>query len=246
MNDPGPAHGFRWMDLKVTDPAGAAAFLSPALGWEFAVDETDWRRATVISVGGHRIGGVSDLSHPVYPPGTPAHVAYYLAVDDVDRCAGTATAHGARVVVEPFDAGDRGRVATLVDPQGAAFSLWRPRVPDGWGGLPPGLAGAPHHMVLACERPDEAREFYRRTTGSAPRAAAFVTSRAPGAEPRWELAVAVDALDALVARVRRDGRGDVTRLPGGERPPEAVLRGPEGLTFRVCGPGLSARGECTG
>ncbi|GAA3634450.1 hypothetical protein GCM10022267_21400 [Lentzea roselyniae] len=137
------------MDLKTHDPAGTAAFFSQSLGWHFAVDEDDWRKATKISVDGHLIGGVSDLSNPVYPPDTPDHIAFYLAVDDVDRRAEAAVANGARLVVPPFEAGDQGRMATLVDPFGAAVSLWQARTFTGWK-VPPG------RMVLACDQPDEA------------------------------------------------------------------------------------------
>ncbi|WYB29972.1 VOC family protein [Streptomyces sp. SM1P] len=127
MTRHGPLNEFCWMDLKTRDPSGTAAFFSAVLGWDFAVDETDWRRAVVFRAGDHRIGGLSDLAQPVYPPGLPAHVAYYLAVDDVDHRTAVAAENGARVLVPPFDAGDQGRIATLIDPVGAAVSLWRPR-----------------------------------------------------------------------------------------------------------------------
>ncbi|WP_246096774.1 VOC family protein [Streptomyces botrytidirepellens] len=156
------ANAFCWMDLKTRDLPGTAAFFSKTLGWHFAVDEEDWRQTTAIAVDGHRIGGVSDLAQPVYPPGTPAHIAYYLAVDDVDRRTEAATARGARLVVPPFDAGDQGRMATLIDPVGAAFSLWQPYRFSGWG-FPPRTAGAPHRMVLGTRR-------RRRGPGRRPRA----------------------------------------------------------------------------
>lgn len=200
---------FCWMDLKTHDPDGIAAYFSQTLGWRFDVDEQDWRKAVKISVDGHLIGGVSDLANPVYPPGTPAHIAYYLAVDDVERRTATAVANGARVVVPPFEAGDQGRLATVIDPFGAAFSLWQRAGFAGWT-FPPGLPGAPHRMVLACARPDDARRFYEETTGAPLPGADFVLS--PGsAAPQWELAVEAPGLR-------------------GER-----VSSPDGLTFRVYG-----------
>ncbi|MGY0059243.1 VOC family protein [Streptomyces sp. LZ34] len=97
----GALNEFCWMDLKTRDLPGTAAFFSAVLGWQFAVDEDDWRRAVKTAVDGHRIGGVSDLANPVYPPDTPAHIAYYLAIGDIGRGTEAATANGASLVVPP-------------------------------------------------------------------------------------------------------------------------------------------------
>jgi predicted enzyme related to lactoylglutathione lyase len=167
---------FCWMDLKTRDLPGTAAFFSTALGWRFAVDEDDWRKATKFAANGYQIGSVSDLANPVYPPGTPAHIAYYLAVDDVDRRTEAATANGARLVLPPFEAGDQGRMATLIDPVGAAFSLWQAHLFSGWE-FPPHTAYAPHRMVLACDEPDQARHFYREMAGAPLADADFITTR---------------------------------------------------------------------
>ncbi|MEV0529630.1 VOC family protein [Streptomyces sp. NPDC050439] len=222
------------MDLKTRDPAATAAFFSATLGWRFAVDEEDWRKATKVDVDGHVIGGVSDLANPVYPPGIPAHIAYYLAVEDVERRAEAAMAHGARLVVPPFDAGDQGRLATLIDPFGAAFSLWQPNRFAGWT-FPSRLAGTPHRMILACDRPEDARRFYEETTGAALSCADFLATEGRGASaPQWELVVEVDDLDGVIARARDLGEdpGPCTWVEksGGRC---VRLRSPEGLTFQV-------------
>ncbi|MGW0826068.1 VOC family protein [Streptomyces sp. NPDC002845] len=223
---------FCWMDLKTRDLPGTAAFFSTALGWRFAVDADDWRQATKIAANGYRIGSVSDLANPVYPPTAPAHIAYYLAVDDVDRRTEAATVHGARLVLPPFEAGDQGRMATLIDPAGAAFSLWQPYRFSGWE-FPPRTAYAPHRMVLACNEPDQARHFYRETAGAPLADADFITAREPGSSaPQWELAIGVDDLEGVAARVRRHGQGVVTRT-GQNDGPSLRLSSPEGLTFHV-------------
>lgn len=231
---PGSPNEFCWFDLKTRDPAGTAAFFSKTLGWRFAVDEQDWRKATKISVDGHPIGGVSDLANPVYPPGTPAHIAYYLAVDDVDHRTEAAAANGARVVVPPFDAGDQGRMATLIDPVGAAVSLWQPHRFTGWN-LPPRLSGAPHRMTLTCEQPDRARHFYRETIGASLPHADFTATPAPTVPaPQWELTVAVDDPAGVVTRARTLG-GEHAATTYEEAGRHVVrLHGPEGLTVRVC------------
>ncbi|SCE11576.1 Protein N-acetyltransferase, RimJ/RimL family [Streptomyces sp. Termitarium-T10T-6] len=228
MTRHGPLNEFCWMDLKTRDPSGTAVFFSTVLGWDFAVDEADWRRAVKISAGDHRIGGVSDLAQPVYPPGLPAHVAYYLAVDDVDHRTAVAAENGARILVPPFDAGDQGRIATLIDPVGAAVSFWRPRGFAGWPVSPPDEGGViPDHMVLVCADPARARHFYTGTTG-APLARVTFLEAAPEAAPHWEVSVAVGDPDRVAARARELG-GELVTLTGGA----ARLSSPEGLTVRL-------------
>ncbi|MEU6951604.1 VOC family protein [Streptomyces sp. NPDC045714] len=243
MTRHGPMNEFCWMDLKTRDPSGTAAFFSSVLGWDFAVDEEDWRRAVKISAGGDRIGGVSDLAQPVYPPGTPPHIACYLAVDDVDHRTALAVANGAQVVVPPFDAGDQGRIATLIDPVGAVLSLWRPRGFAGWP-VSATAEGTPHQAVLACEDPERAREFYARTTGTplgravfrepGPGVAGTGADTTGGSAPQWELALAVDDPDEVIRRARAHGPDLVTLAGEGARR-IVRLRSPEGLTFLIHG-----------
>ncbi|MGA6163879.1 VOC family protein [Amycolatopsis magusensis] len=194
---------FCWLDLKTRDVAGTAAFFSAALGWRFEVDEQDFRRATKIHVGDRRLGGVSDLANPVYPPGIPAHIAFYLRVDDVDRRTEIAVEHGAQLVAGPFDAGDQGRLSTLLDPAGAAVSFWEPRGFAGWT-EPPG------RLVLTCADPITARGFYERALGAAPPSAVFVQSDAD--PPGWELALPVDDLTAVAEHGSWSADGSALRL----------------------------------
>ncbi|MFE7767040.1 hypothetical protein [Streptomyces sp. NPDC057438] len=143
-----------------------------------------------------------------------------------------ATVNGARLVVPPFDAGDQGRMATLIDPVGAAFSLWQPRNFAGWQ-FPSHSAGAPHRMVLTCDRPEEARHFYETTKGTPLNCADFVAPCGPDASvPQWDLAVDVEDLDSVVVRAQEHGQDSAT---WSEKTDHRVVRlsSPEGLTFLV-------------
>jgi uncharacterized protein len=229
----GFAHEFCWLDLKTSDIAGTAAFFAKVLGWRFAVDENDWRRATKIFIDDqYQIGSVSDLANPIYPPGTPAHIAYYLAVDNVDRRARAAAAQGAQLVLEPSDIGDQGRLATLLDPVGAAVSLWEPRGFSGWT-HPPDSAYAPSKMILACADPDRARRFYQQTLGASTRGLDFVTAgETDELVGQWELVVEVDDLHSVAARAREHGQGCVTWAQSTSGP-SLRLSSPEGHGVRL-------------
>jgi predicted enzyme related to lactoylglutathione lyase len=213
---------FCWLDLKTRDVSATAAFFSTALGWTFAVDPDDWRQATKIALNGTWLGGVSDLAGPVYPPGVPPHVAYYLAVDDVDARAATAQEAGAQVVLPPSDVADQGRLATLVDPFGAAVSLWRADVFSGWT-HEPGAPCTPTGMVHRSPQPDAARRFYADAFGMPAGAARFGSG-----DPGWQATVTVPDLVAVARRVAAAGAGTCTWDED-----ELHLADPQGLPLTV-------------
>lgn len=57
-----------------------------------------------------------------FPPGVPAHLLCYVAVDDCDATVATATGLGGRTLAGP-KAIAPGRFAVLADPQGAVFAV---------------------------------------------------------------------------------------------------------------------------
>ncbi len=207
------ASPFCWLDVKTRDVTGVSAFATAVLGWQVAVPPDSPRRSPVLSVAGHEIGGVSDLANPGYPEGLPAHVAYYLAVTDVDRRVDMALARGAELVVGPFDVPGQGRMATLTDPLGAAFSLWQAERFAGWD-FPPGLPAAPYRMVLSHPDAARARDFYRTVLEVELASAAFVAEKVDGA-PAWEVVLEVDDPETVAVRARSHGEGRVdTGIPG--------------------------------
>ena len=57
----------------------------------------------------------------------PPNWMVYFAVDDVDATVAKAQSLGANVLVPGMDIPEVGRFATLTDPQGAAFSIFKDR-----------------------------------------------------------------------------------------------------------------------
>ncbi|MFI2332415.1 VOC family protein [Nocardia rhamnosiphila] len=231
---PRPDGTFCWVDLKTRDPNAAAAFFERALGWTVETDQDSWRRATVIRVGEHRIGGLSDVTAAVYPPGTPPHIACYLAVDEVDARVAAAVEAGARLVVAPFDAGDDGRIATLIDPFGAAVSLWRRAPRRGWT-HPRATGAAPRRLQHLSADPPAAAEFYQRLLGMADPDTDFTGLAKPNTVPGWRLIVAVDSVTEVQRRAGESHGGTGRVDPGSDRGMIADLTAPDGLTFSIEG-----------
>jgi hypothetical protein len=112
---------FSWNELVSTDVAAAQKFYSSLFGWQpapFGVG-TDY---TLFKQGDSMVGGLVQCPKP----GIPSHWLPYVTVDDVDASAARAKSLGAHVVAEPFDVPTVGRIAVLVDPQGAAIGLFKP------------------------------------------------------------------------------------------------------------------------
>lgn len=117
VNEPG---AFTWSELSTSDLAKSKAFYSEVFGWGWGGAD-EYAEA---QVGGRTIGGVMPR-----PPDMPAEVPdswlVYFATADLDGDAKKAADMGATVIVPPTDIPNTGRFAVLLDPQGAAFALFK-------------------------------------------------------------------------------------------------------------------------
>lgn len=239
-----------WVDLGSPDPAAAAAFYSGLFGWEVAapgpVEETGgYMMATL---GGKNVAGLGPQQNPDVPP----YWMTYVSVDDVEKTAAIAAQTGATIVVDPFDVLDAGRMAVLIDPVGAALSLWEPR--NHIGAQVVNEPGALSWNELTVRDVDTAKAFYAAVFGweaqSDPLASGNyfefklsgksvagmmpMTDDWPADMPsHWMPYFATDDTDATAAKVNELG-GSVP-VPPTDIPPGrfAVLNDPHGAVFSV-------------
>jgi predicted enzyme related to lactoylglutathione lyase len=118
MGQPGR---FCWNELMTTDVAAAKTFYSGLFGWttEAFGSGMDY---TLLKKGDGTVGGLMKCPQP----GAPAHWLAYVMVEDVDGSAAKAAKLGGKVVAPPFDVPEVGRIAVVLDPQGAAIGLFKP------------------------------------------------------------------------------------------------------------------------
>ena len=109
-----------WSELATADLAKSKAFYSEAFGWGWGGAD-EYAEA---QVGGRTIAGVMPR-RPDMPPDVPDSWLVYFGMDDVDAGAKKASDLGAKVIVDPTDIPGTGRFAVLIDPQGAAFALFK-------------------------------------------------------------------------------------------------------------------------
>ncbi len=124
---------FVWFEHHSNDTAAARAFYGKLFGWNAEVMTVGNDPYVVIHNGNDGIGGYASAR-----PGAPTQWMSYLSVQDVDSAYKAAIAAGAKSVVAPTEVGAIGRMATIADPTGGVFSLWRSQQGD-----PPDVESTP-------------------------------------------------------------------------------------------------------
>jgi predicted enzyme related to lactoylglutathione lyase len=111
-----------WNELITPDVDAAASFYAGLFGWQ----------ASPMSMGPDSppytvwmLGDDNGVGGAMPPPmeGMPPFWGVYFSVADTDTTVAQAKDLGASVLAEPIDIPDVGRMAALVDPQGAVFSV---------------------------------------------------------------------------------------------------------------------------
>jgi predicted enzyme related to lactoylglutathione lyase len=111
---------FVWHDLVTNDVAAARAFYAGLLGWEFESTTRNGRPYLIARSGGEPAGGVVQRAEGKAGPATWLS---YLSVADLERAVREVTTAGGKVLLDPTPVGAYGRVAVVLDPQGAPLGL---------------------------------------------------------------------------------------------------------------------------
>ena len=146
-----------WIDTSQPDPEAAAAFYSGLFGWEFE-DAMPPGSPGKYLIARQRGGDVAAVGSQ--PEGSPPEAAWktYIWVDSADDAAAKVWAAGGRVLMEPFDVMDAGRMAVVADPEGAAFCVWQAKQHKGAKVV--NEHGSLNFNGLNTRDPDGARAFY--------------------------------------------------------------------------------------
>ena len=120
---------FVWYDLITDDADAARRFSGGLFGWEFETTKGPTGENYILAKdGGVYIGGIVTRADPSDATEFSRWLPY-VSVADVDEAADRARAAGGRVVVPAIDV-RLGRVAAIVDPEGAALGIARSDIGD--------------------------------------------------------------------------------------------------------------------
>jgi predicted enzyme related to lactoylglutathione lyase len=205
---------FVWFEHVSSDTAKARRFYEPLFGWHTESMPMGDTRYPMILSGNEGIGGYVTEAAVDRP-----YWLGYVSVDDVDTSYRAALSAGARSIEAPKDFPPVGRGATVADPSGAVFALWRstdadradtPQTPaGGWcwnelwtrddiGALAfyQGLLGYTHDTMDM----GPAGTYYVLKRNGVSRAG-LMRSTQPKAPSLWLPYVAVDDCDAIASKV---------------------------------------------
>lgn len=123
---------FCWVELGTSDSASAKKFYGSLFGWKpndtpAGPDMT----YTMLQLDGKDAGGMYEMPDDMKSMGIPPHWLSYVNVVDVDATTKKAGELGAKIMREPMDVMEVGRMAVIQDPTGATFALWQPKAHGG-------------------------------------------------------------------------------------------------------------------
>lgn len=209
-----------WTDNSTSDVDAASRFYAEVLGWVAEDQFMDGEHVyTMFLKDGKLAAGLIGLSADSIAMGVSSMWTTYVGVEDFDAVAATFAANGGRLLVEPMDVGDKGRMASRLDPTGAAIGFWQPGTHLGadafndpgfmtWNELVTrdvdrALAFYPSVLPWAATPMEGAPEPYHLfMLGERPNAGviAMPEDAAPDVASHWAVYFAVEDADATAAR----------------------------------------------
>ncbi|MFQ6038708.1 MAG: VOC family protein [Candidatus Aminicenantales bacterium] len=244
---------FYWTDLVTTDAEGAKSFYQELFGWT-AVDQPmgEGLFYTLLQKNGKDVCALYPMNEEQKKHGVPPHWLTYIYVKNVDETAAKVAPAGGRILMEPFDVFDAGRMAVLQDPSGAVVALWQAKAHQGAELF--AEHGALGWTELLTRETEKAENFYKQILGyetehqqmgpteyivfkAEDQPAAGMMEIAPewgDVPPHWMVYFVVDACEATVERAQQLGARVLvppTDIP--EVGSFATLQDPQGAVFSV-------------
>lgn len=153
-----------WSELATSDPAGAKKFYSALFGWE-AEDTPAGSDMiyTMLRLRGREVGALYKQDKAEAEHGVPPHWNVYVAVESADGTAARAKELGGKVLMEPFEVMEHGRMTIVQDPTGGTICAWQARNHKGAGIVRE--PGAACWCELYTTDPRKAGPFYAQLFG---------------------------------------------------------------------------------
>jgi predicted enzyme related to lactoylglutathione lyase len=148
-----------WVELATPDAKASREFYSKVFGWQVEViEDPQYGGYGMARISGNDVAGIG----PKMSPEQPTAWSLYLGTDDIEGLAEKVKSAGGKVIAEPFDVGDQGRMAVFQDPSGAFISAWQATQMRGFESDKPGAYG---WAELNARGKEKALPFYEQVFG---------------------------------------------------------------------------------
>lgn len=250
---------FVWHELRTTDAKGAKDFYSHVVGWQAkSSGDPGGVPYTLFSVNGLDTAGLMQITPEMAAGGMrPAWVGF-IGVDDVDVYAKRVEQAGGKLHCPAQDIPTVGRFASVEDPQGAAFLLFKGSLDYAPPRPPAGSPGTVGWDELSANDGESAWSFYSElfgwnvetsmdmgpmglyrifNNGGAPVGAIMTRDKTKSPVPFWLYYLNVESIDAAAARVK-EKNGQVLMGPHEVPGNLWIILGldPQGAMFSLVGP----------
>ena len=155
---------FCWADLATTDATSARSFYSSLLDTTVAeIPMGPGAFYYILQKNGKDVAGMAEQDPEQKKNRIPASWTAYFQVKSADEAAKKIKSLGGRILMEPFEVMEAGRMAVASDPQGAVFAVWQPKTHIGAKVM--GEPGALAWNELMTTDPAGAINFYTQLFG---------------------------------------------------------------------------------
>jgi predicted enzyme related to lactoylglutathione lyase len=245
-----------WFELMTKDLPAAEKFYTSVVGWTITPFAGAGMPYSMFTRAGEvPVAGAMTLPAELTQHGVPPHWGMYVGVEKLEPAAADVERLGGGTLSPVIDVPTIGRMQTMRDPQGAAFSIYEPASPPP---APEAMAeaGEVSWIELMTTDAPAAMQFYRDLFGWQPTEAMdmgpmgkyHMFGRHLGplggmmnkpkelaqVPPNWGIYFLVPDLDAAVARVKTGG-GQILNgpmeVPGGDRIVNCL--DPQGAAFSL-------------
>ena len=208
---------FCWFELATSDWQAAKKFYTSLLG--LTANEVPMEPGqppyVILQKGGKDVGAL--YQQPPEQKGYPPNWTTYVAVTSADETAAKAKKLGGKLMMDPFDVFDFGRMTMIADPQGAMIAVWQAKKNPGATIM--GEPGTVCWAELMADDVDKAKKFYTELFGWKTKAGGDYTEWQVGSEPIggmmkkpdpnmpsvWLIYFAVDNLEASTKKAKSLG-----------------------------------------
>jgi predicted enzyme related to lactoylglutathione lyase len=176
-----------WIDTNQPDPEAAVEFYGGLFGWELenVMPPESGGKYFIARIRGGDVAAVSSV-----PEGVPPMAVWntYVWVDSADETAAKVRDAGGKVMSEPFDVPEAGRMAVFMDPEGAVFCCWQ--AGQHKGARIVNESGSVNFNGLHTRDPEAAKSFYGAVFG-------WRTLTLDGDQEMWTMPGYGDHLESL-------------------------------------------------